>query len=531
MNKLLYFVAIFLLLFSCQKSDENGETIPSFNITKTTISFSGELSLKDSFAIESNVNWTVSINPANTTWLQVSSTTGSNNMKIIVATIEKNLSASPRTATITITPSNSSLQSVSIIVTQQPIPGLIVWSKLFGGSLGDESNSIINTPDGGFLIAGHTFSNNGDVVGYHPTSSDVFLVKVDANGNKQWAKTYGGTWGEFSSAVINTPDGGYAMIGYAFSNDGDLSGSNIGGYDIWLLKFDANGNKQWSKNYGGVGSDRGTSVVALPGGGYIIVGYTFSNDGDVSGSHGISDVFVMKLDANGAKVWSKLYGGTNVEEVSSVITTSDGGFAVAGHSFSNNGDVSGNHGNADAWILKIDASGNKQWSKLYGGSMGDFFNSMMQTKDGGYIASGYTMSNDGEISGNHGASDALVVKIDANGNKKWSKLFGGTDNDQANSVITTQDGQYIIAGHTISNDGDITGFKGIADAFVMKLDENGNKQNIKIYGGSAADISDAIVISSDGGYVITGYSSSTDGNLLSSNNHGTTDAWIMKINP
>jgi hypothetical protein len=531
MTKLLFFVSVSLIIFSCSKPDSGPDTPPSLSINKTTLSLPGDIGLKDSFSIESNSNWEIVVTPANTTWLQLSTTTGSNNSKIVITSIEKNLGSSSRTATITIKLSTGGLQPVSITVTQQPIPGLLVWSKLFGGSLGDEFNSLTNTPDGGFLMAGHTFSNDGDVVGYHPTSSDVFLVKVDASGNRQWAKAFGGTWGEFSSTIINTPDGGYAMIGYAFSNDGDLNGSNIGGNDVWLLKLDAAGNKQWAKNYGGVGSDRGTSIVALPGGGYIIVGYTFSNDLDFTGFHGICDVLAMKLDANGTKVWTKLYGGNNIEEVSSVVATSDGGFVVAGHSFSTNGDVSGNHGNVDAWILKIDANGNKQWSKLYGGSTSDYFTSLIATKDGGYIASGYTLSNDGDVSGNHGGTDALIVKIDGNGNKQWAKLFGGTNNDFANSIVTTQNGDYIITGQTISNDGDIIGFKGVADAFVLKLNQNGNKQNLKTYGGSAGDGSNAIVISSDGSYVIAGSSRSTDGDLLDSNNHGPNDAWIMKINP
>ena len=138
-----------------------------------------------------------------------------------------------------------------------------------------------------------------------------------------------------------------------------------------------------------------------------MAGYTFSNDGDVSGNHGAYDYWVVKLNSSGDILWQICLGGTNVDVAYSIQQTSDGGFIVAGYTCSNEGDVSGNHGNSDYWVVKLNSSGTIEWQKCLGGTDGDYAYSIQQTSDGGFIVAGLTGSNDGDVSGNHGGSDAL----------------------------------------------------------------------------------------------------------------------------
>ena len=231
----------------------------------------------------------------------------------------------------------------------------------------------------------------------------------------------------------------------------------------------------WDKTYGGSKNDSLTSIQQTTDGGYVVAGITWSNDGDVSDGYdrGLTDFWVVKLDGSGNKVWDKTYGGSDYDYVESIQQTSDGGYIVAGYTYSNDGDVSdGNNGGSDYWIVKLDGSGNKVWDKTYGGSSYDYAESIQQTSDGGYIVAGYTSSNDGDISdGNNGGYDYWVVKLDGLGNKVWDKTYGGSYGDYAESIQQTSDGGYILAGYTSSNDGDVSdGNDGGLDYWIIKLE-------------------------------------------------------------
>jgi len=214
-------------------------------------------------------------------------------------------------------------------------------------------------------------------------------VKTDANGNIQWAKTYGGTSDEGAYSVQQTSDGGYIVAGYTES-------FGAGYADAFLIKTDANGNVIWAKTYGGTGYDKASSVQQTSDGGYIVAGYTESF------SAGYIDVFLVKTDANGNIMWAKTYGVTDIDGAFSVQQTSDGGYIVAGitHSF----DVD----SADIFLIKTDANGNVQWAKTYGGTDDDWAYSVQQTSDGGYIVAGWT--------GSWPYYDIFLIKTDANGN-------------------------------------------------------------------------------------------------------------------
>jgi hypothetical protein len=341
----------------------------------------------------------------------------------------------------------------------------VSFAKTYGGAYLDVAYSIQRTFDGGYIVAGATVS-------FGAGWADIFLIKTYANGNIQWAKTYGGTGDDVAYSVQQTSDGGYIVVGYTES-------FGAGYRDIFLIKTDASGNLQWAKTYGGTSRDEAFSVQQTSDGGYIVAGYTES-----FGAGG--DIFFIKKDANGNIIWAKTYRGTGWDWAFSVQQTSDGGYIVAGATDSFGA------GDDDIFLIKTDANGNIIWAKTYWGTSGDGAFSVQQTSDGGYIVAGYT--------GSFGAgySDVFLVKTDANGNIMWAKTYGGTDLDWASSVQQTSDGGYILAGLTdsFSAGGD--------NIFLIKTDTNGNIQWSKTYGGTSNDWAFSVQQTSDGGYIVAG---------------------------
>ena len=348
--------------------------------------------------------------------------------------------------------------------------GTIQWQKALGGSAAENLLSIQSTPDGGYITSGLTYSNDGDVSGYHGgDEADAWIVKLSSTGAIQWQKVLGGSTGcDFANDILFTPDGGYIIVGHTDSFDGDVT-SNIGERDVWIIKLNSSGAIQWQKTIGGTESDYAYSFEPTPDGGYIAAGYSYSNNGDVSGNHGDADAWIIKLSSSGTIQWQKLLGGSNEEIARSIQLTTDGGYIVAGSSKSNDGNVSGNHGDADAWVIKLNGSGTIQWQKTLGGSNEDIARSVLTTADGGYIVTGSAVSNNGDANGNHGGQDTWIVKLSNNGSFQWQKSLGGTANDLANSIQPTNDGGYIVAGQAISNNGDVSGNHGAIDAWVIKI--------------------------------------------------------------
>jgi len=315
--------------------------------------------------------------------------------------------------------------------------GNLQWTKTIGGPAIEEGNSLIQTSDGGYAIAGYTES-------FGVGEADVYVVKLDANGNLQWTKTIGGKKEDFGSSLIQTSDGGYAIAG-------DTKSFGAGNYDVYVVKLDANGNLQWTKTIGGPGDEMGFSLIQTSDGGYAITGYT------TSFGAGEWDVYVVKLDANGNLQWTKTIGGPASEEGKSLIQTSDGGYAIAG------GTISFGTGEADVYVVKLDANGNLQWTKTIGGPASEEGFSLIQTSDGGYAIASST------ISFGAGEANVYVIKLNANGNLQWTKTIDAKNkNYSTSSLIQTSDGGYAIASHTESFGA------GEWDVYVIKLDRNGD---------------------------------------------------------
>jgi hypothetical protein len=242
------------------------------------------------------------------------------------------------------------------------IPG---FEETYGGTNKDYAQSAIATSDGGYAIAGYTAS-------FGAGGGDFWLVKTDSAGNEQWNRTYGGIGVDVGHSVVQTSDGGYAIAGETYYGYPDS-------VDFWLVKTDSAGNEQWNQTYGGTTDDFGTSVVQTSDGGYAIAGRT--------NSYGVgNDFWLVKTDAAGNSQWNQTYGGTNYEEVHSVVQTSDGGYAIAGHT------TSYGAGDYDVWLVKTDASGTVQWTQAYGGTGTDYWGIVVETSDGGYAIAGITWS-------------------------------------------------------------------------------------------------------------------------------------------
>lgn len=403
-------------------------------------------------------------------------------------------------------------------------PG-IRWQKCIGGSwneamydLNGEMNSttywpvgtkgLIPAKEGGYFIAGQTNSGDGDVpvnAAYNQPGT-IAVLRLDEFGNTLWKKTLGGVdttyqgkYDQFRS-IIQTSDRGCIVIGETANTTGQATG-NHGKNDIILGKFSSSGNLEWSKTFGGTENEYGTSIVQTGDSGYVFLGSTFSTSGQVQGNHGLSDVWMVKIDKTGNIEWQKCIGtegndgavkiekrlyenliyiwqsanrpsltisqidglGNTISEASlpslaafgGMSATSDGGYIIAGQG-----------PNQSGLAIKIDKDAKIQWQKELNGSKNDMFSDAKQTSDGGFIVCGNSESIDGDLTdiGAHPCltcyfpkADAWIVKLNATGQVEWQKLFGGTGSDITATIFPARDNDYIFFGTTISNNGDVSG--------------------------------------------------------------------------
>jgi hypothetical protein len=389
----------------------------------------------------------------------------------------------PSKAGYTITPS-----SRTVFVTNTDIPGQdfsalsVTWAKTYAGGNDDVAHCVRQTSDGGFVVAGETYS-------FGIGNSDVWVLKLDVNGNIQWQKTYGGSGYDVADSIQQTSDGGYIVAGETSSFSGNT--------EVWILKLDGNGSILWQNRYAGGGVDVAHSIQQSSDGGFIVAGET-----DSSGAGGI-DAFVFKLKLDGSIDWQKAYGGADDDVARSIQQTSDGGFIVAGET------KSFGAGDVDIWVLKLDANGGVVWQKTYGGVYDDVAYSAQQTSDGGYIVAGGRAPADPIV------NDVFLLKLDANGGVVWQKTYGGVDDEVAYFVQQTSDGGYIIAGKS-SSFGNFFG-----DMWVLKVKSNGDIVWQKIYGGNDSNSANFIRQISDGGYILAGETWSFGA--------GYADAWVLKL--
>jgi len=343
------------------------------------------------------------------------------------------------------------------------------------GTKDNVAYSMVQTNDGGYVMAGSTDS-------YGAGGLDVYVVKLDSLGKLQWTKTIGGDKNDIAWSIIQTNDHGYAITGYTFS-------FGAGSDDVYIIKLDSVGNLQWTKTIGGTNAEEGQGIVQTKDKGYAVTGLT-----DSYGA-GIGDVYIIKLDSTGNLQWTKTIGGTNDDAGDWIIQTKDGGYAIAGSTFSYGA------GDEDVYVIRLDALGNLKWTRTIGTNNGDWANSIAQTKDGGFAITGVTDS------GTNGA-DVYVIKLDSLGNLKWNRAIGGPKDDEGFSIIQANDGGYAITGFTNSYG------TGGGNVYVIRLDSMGNLKWTKVIGGSIVTNSGySIIQTKDMGYAIAGDNAPTGTNI------------------
>ena len=354
------------------------------------------------------------------------------------------------------------------------------WNRTYGGPYGDGAWSVQGTRDEGYVIAGHTSSQG--------QSSDLWLIKVDSIGQEQWDKVFGGSGEDVGYSVSQTRDGSYVVAGTTKSY-------GMGSEYLWLLKTDSNGNKLWDRTFGGFVSSSGDgawSVNESKDGGYIITGYTRSFGA------GAKDLWLVKTDSQGKKLWDRTFGGSKDDVGMSVVQTRDGGYVVTGRT------ASYGSGKDDIWLIKTDSSGKEQWNRTFGGSADDVGLQVLETLDG-YVVTGRTESEGPD-------ERAFLLKTDLSGKKQWEMVY---DKDSSSiSVQQTSDGGFVLAGHIESKESG-------RDAWLAKTDASGEEQWSMNLGGPGQDMATSVVESRDGGYALAG--------ITNSYGAGAEDAWLVKV--
>ncbi|RDB02378.1 PKD domain-containing protein [Runella aurantiaca] len=423
--------------------------------------------------------------------------------------------------------------------TNPPSQPAKLWDKTLGGSNSDQLYSLKSTSDGGYILGGSSSSDvSGDKSENSRGGNDFWVVKINANGSKQWDKTLGGSSEDLLTSVQQTSDGGYILGGYSSSiADGEKSENSRGDIDYWVVKLSSDGTKQWDKTFGGTEMDYLTSLLQTADGGYILGGYSASGaSGNKSeASRGGIDFWVVKLDGNGNQQWNKSFGGSGDDNLTSIQLGFHATYILGGYSNSNAGaDKSeDSRGDIDYWVVNINGDGSLLWDRTLGGNKEDFLTSLIRTTDGGYLLGGFSNS---DLSGeknesSRGGRDYWVVKMDDNG-FLWDKTLGGGNDDVLNSLNETTDGGYILGGDSPSNAGGDKSENpkgGRNDQWVVKISTGGSKQWDKTIGGSGSDNLRSIRQTSDGGYILGGTSDSNISGDKSEDSKGGRDYWVVKL--
>lgn len=366
------------------------------------------------------------------------------------------------------------------IITDPPAEfnGTLAWVETFGGSGIDQATAVVTTEDGAYMVVGSTYSNDGHFAGLKSTTdADYFLMRVRPDGGVDWTKVYGGDDDELATGITKTSDGGYVLVGYSRS-DNCFTGSNGGFHDYYILKVDTQGNEIWCQNFGYPGSDQAQNIIETREGDLMVTGFF-----DVSASGG--------------------QGNDDRENAGTL------------------------HGVGEYWGIKLDADGQFFWKRYFGGSNNDRSYNVMQTNDGGFVLIGSSESDDFDITDGKGSYDYWAVKLSAEGDLEWTRSFGGSEIDIAYDIATTLDGNFLIVGDARSNDQDVSTNFGNADIWLVEIDPQGNLIWEKSLGGSMFDSAKDLLPMNDNLYCVTGSSRSNDVDVTT--NNGENDAWTVVV--
>lgn len=415
----------------------------------------------------------------------------------------------------------------------------IIWQRSIGGSDIDYLNTAIKTNDNGFLIGGGSSSNiSGEKTENSRGGFDIWIVKLNNFGNIEWQRTIGGNRSDGVTAIIQTNDGGY-LLGAQSSSDisGEKTENSRGIIDYWVVKIDSLGNIEWQKTIGGSLDDQLYGLGQATDGNYFIGGHSESPiSGEKTENSMLDDYWVLKLDTSGNIIWQNTIGGNYDDRLWALYPTNDGGCILAGDSISNiSGDKTEDAYDSygDFWIVKLDVSGNIEWENTIGGTKGDSPNDIIQTFDGNFIVAGASIS---DISGDKtensmGFADYWILKLDFNGNILWQNTIGGNDSDYLKSIKQLTNGNYLLGGTSFSDiSGDkIEDNKGLYDYWVMCITEGGNILTQNTIGGDRMDVLDTVLITDSNTIFMAGESSSDISGDKTENSRGADDFWVLEL--
>ena len=344
----------------------------------------------------------------------------------------------------------SFISTLLIVLFAQAVSAQVSFERTYGGANGDVGYSIMPATDGGYVVAGYTGS-------YGAGSNDVYVIRTDASGDTLWTRTYGGSDSDEGNDVIAAHDAGYMVLGWTRS-------FGAGDQDIYLIKIDASGDTLWTRTYGGPNQDGGESIARTPDGGYIIVGSTYSFN-----ANGGRDAYLIKIDANGDTLWTKMYGRGGWDRAFSVAVTSDDGLIITGYS-----ETSRLESARDVYLLRTDSNGDTLWTRTYGGGNRDLGGKVLTTGDGGYFISGYTQSFGA------GGVDFYAIKTDASGDTTWTRTYGGPADDFGWTSVVGNNGYFLVGRTESFGAGDF-------DVYLISIDDSGNLLDTWTFGGSGYD--------------------------------------------
>lgn len=417
----------------------------------------------------------------------------------------------------------------------------IIWEKSIGGEKSEYLHDIKPTPDYGFILAGSSLSGkSGNKNDNSKGDLDYYLSKVSESGIEEWQKTLGGSGEDILYSVNLTSEGGYILGGVSNSpKSGDKKHENIGGKDFWVIKLNPLGEEEWQFTMGGLGNDILLSIQQTRDKGYILGGTSESPKGENADknpyeksedSRGSMDFWIVKLSERGKVEWQRTIGGTYYDLLRSVHQTLDGGYILGGYSNSpKSGEKQGkSYGNGDFWIVKLTAEGKIEWQKMFGKEGEDDFRTIIPTKDKGYLLGGTSEVKQNNLVLRVANIDWWIIKLDKRGNKEWEQTFDIGKKDRLISITESSKGEYLLAGYAgeeVQNQSK----EGIEDYFVIKINENGEKQWQKSVGGKSSDRLQGVVKSRDGAYILAGTSNSGAEKDKGSENQGREDFWIIKL--
>jgi hypothetical protein len=423
----------------------------------------------------------------------------------------------------------------------------IEWQNTIGGSAGDGGYGIDQTTDGGYIVGGYSSSGISGDKSETAMGTDFWILQLNSNGNIVWQNTIGGSGEDILTSIEQTTDEGFIIGGYSDSGiSGDKTEATNGGNDYFIIKLNKNGSINWQNTIGGSADDKLSAIHQTTDGGYIVSGWSRSGiTGDKTEPNmGVTltyaDMWILKLDSDGNIIWQNTIGGSSSDFAHNIAETTDGGFIIAGASYSG---ITGDKtepliGQQDFWVIKLNATGSIEWQNTIGGTDQDYLYSVAQTTDGGYILGGWSRSG---ISGDKTEPniagivtyDYWIVKLNSVGAIIWQNTIGGGSEDWLSMVIQTNDDGYLVGGYSTSSwlgDKEETCY-GNFDIWILKLNPDGTIAWQNTIGGSSDDKVYSIEQTNDNGYVLCGHSYSNIGVDKTENSLGLYDYWIIKLYP